>query len=141
MSRIQILAANETYENLIGIIPFGLVNVKFMINIRITYCREFDGFDSEGVLVKKISYKGKEIALIFYKDFVGKPTRTHFEDDDGDLVYEKVLVEEFVFRYVELKNKRLHIYNEKSYYRGKDEKELIKKYGESSYINSLDDMF
>lgn len=25
-----------------------------MINIRITYCREFDGFDSEGVLVKKI---------------------------------------------------------------------------------------
>ena len=30
-----------------------------MINIRITYCREFDGFDSEGVLVKKISYKGE----------------------------------------------------------------------------------
>lgn len=112
-----------------------------MINIRITYCREFDSFDSEGVLVKKISYKGKEIALIFYKDFVGKPTRTYFEDDDGDIVYDNVLVEEFVFRYVELKNKRLHIYNEKSYYHGKDEKELIKKYGESSYINSLDDMF
>lgn len=52
---------------------------------------------------------------------------------------EKDVVEEFVFRYVELKNKRLHIYNEKSYYRGKDEKELIKKYGESSYINSLDE--
>jgi hypothetical protein len=110
-----------------------------MVNIRITYCREFDGFDSEGVLVKKISYKGKEIALIFYKDFVGKPTHTHFEDDDGDIVYDKVLVEEFVFRYVELKNKRLHIYNEKSYYCGKDEKELIKKYGEGSYMNSLDE--
>ena len=110
-----------------------------MINIRITYCREFDSFDSEGVLVKKISYKGKEIVLIFYKDFVGKPTHTHFEDDDGDLVYDKVLVEEFVFRYVELKNKRLHIYNEKSYYCGKDEKELIKKYGEGSYMNSLDE--
>lgn len=111
-----------------------------MINIRITYCREFDGFDSEGVLVKKISYKGKEIALIFYKDFVGKETGTYFEDDDGDIVYSKVLVEKFVFRYVELKNKRLHIYNEKSsYYCAKDEKELIKKYGESSYINSLDE--
>jgi hypothetical protein len=111
-----------------------------MINIRITYCREFDGFDSEGVLVKKISYKGKKIALIFYKDFIGKPTHTHFEDDDGDLVYDKVLVEEFVFRYVNLDNERLHIYqNEKSYYCGKDEKELIKKYGESSYINSLDE--
>ena len=47
----------------------SLVNVKFMINIRITYCREFDGFDSEGVLIKKISYKGKEIALIFYNIF------------------------------------------------------------------------
>lgn len=110
-----------------------------MINIRITYCREFDGFDSEGVLIKKISYKGKEIALIFYKDFVGKPTHTHFEDDDGDIVYDKVLVEEFVFRYVELKNKRLHIYNEKSYYCAKNEKEFIKKYGEGSYINSLDE--
>lgn len=110
-----------------------------MINIRITYCREFDGFDSEGVLVKKISYKGKEIALIFYKDFVGKETGTYFEDDDGDIVYDKVLVEKFVFRYVELKNKRLHIYNEKSYYCGKDKKELVKKYGESSYINSIDE--
>lgn len=113
-----------------------------MINIRITYCREFDGFDSEGVLVKKISYKGKEIALIFYKDFVGKETSSYFEDDDGDIVYEKVLDEKFVFRYVELKNKRLHIYNEKSsYYCAKDENELIKKYGESLYINSLDEEY
>lgn len=113
-----------------------------MINIRITYCREFDGFDSEGVLVKKISYKGKEIALIFYKDFVGKETSSYFEDDDGDIVYEKVLVEKFVFRYVELKNKRFHIYNEKSsYYCAKDENELIKKYGESLYINSLDEEY
>ena len=109
-----------------------------MINIRITYCREFDGFDSEGVLVKKISHKGKEIALIFYKDFLGQETSTHFEDDDGDIVYSKVLVEKFVFRYVELKNERLHIYDEKSCYCGKDEKELIKKYGGGSYINSLD---
>ena len=38
-----------------------------------------------------------------------------------------------------VKNKRLHIYNEKSYYCGKDEKELIKKYGEGSYMNSLDE--
>ena len=111
-----------------------------MINIRITYCGEYDGFDSEGVLIKKIPYRGKEIALIFYKDFVGKPTHTHFEDDDGDLVYDKVLVEEFVFRYVNLDNERLHIYqNEKSYYCGKDEKELVKKYGEITYINSLDE--
>ena len=88
---------------------------------------------------EKISYKGKEIALIFYKDFVGKPTRTYFEDDDGDFVYNMALIEKFVFRYVELKNKRLRVYDEKSYYRGEDEKELIKKYGESSYINSLDE--
>lgn len=105
-----------------------------MINIRVTYCREFDNFDSEGVLVKKISHNGKEVALIFYKDFVTKPSRLY-----GDLVWDNVLDEEFVFRYVELENKRLHVYeNEKSCYCGKNENELIKKYGESSYINSLD---
>ena len=105
-----------------------------MLNIRITYTREYDNVPIEGVLVERFTHTNegygqtKDIALIFYKDFVGKPT-TYFEGDDGDLVTNPVLVSRPLFRYVDISNDRLKIYeSEKSIYEAKNKVELMDKY-------------
>lgn len=97
-----------------------------MINTRITYIREYDNVPVEGVLVERFKHTNdfynetKDIALIYYKDWVARPTKPYFEDDDGDLVCEPVHVTRPMFRYVEVSNDRLKIYeNEKSIYEAK----------------------
>lgn len=106
-----------------------------MLNTKITYTREYDNVPIEGVLIRKFTHTNecygqtKEIALIFYEDWVGKPTEPYFEDDDGDLVCECVLVTRPLFRYVELDNDRLQIYEgEKSKYEAENMIDLMDKY-------------
>ena len=106
-----------------------------MINTRITYTREYDNVPVEGVLVERFKHTNdfysetKDIALIYYEDWVTRPTKPYFEDDDGDLVCEPVLVTRPMFRYVEVSNDRLKIYeNEKSIYEAKSKFELMDKY-------------
>lgn len=88
-----------------------------MINIRINYTRPFDNIPTEGVLVERFTHtnKGygvtKDIALIYYNDFVNRNT------------------ERPVFRYVEASDDRLKIYeNEKSIYEAPNKIMLMNKY-------------
>lgn len=106
-----------------------------MLNTKITYTREFDNVPIEGVLVRRFTHtnKGygqtKEIALIFYEDWVARPTEPYFEDDYGDLVCEHILVSRPLFRYVEVDNDRLQIYEkEKSKYEAENMVDLMDKY-------------
>lgn len=106
-----------------------------MLNTKITYTREYDNIPIEGVLIRRFTHTNegygqtKEIALIFYEDWVGRPTEPYFEDDDGDLVCEHVLVTRPLFRYVEVDNYRLQIYEgEKSKYEGENMIDLMDKY-------------
>ena len=106
-----------------------------MINTRITYTREYDNVPVEGVLVERFKHTNdfynetKDIALIYYKDYVGRQTKPYFEDEDGDLVCEPILISRPIFRYVDVSNDRLKIYkNEKSIYEANNKIELMNKY-------------
>ena len=112
-----------------------------MINTRITYTREYDNVPIEGVLVERFTHTNedygqtKDICLIYYKDWIARPTGPYFEDDDGDLVCEPVLVTRPMFRYVEATNNRLKIYeNEKSIYEAENRVELMDKYTPFDYF-------
>ena len=90
-----------------------------MINTRITYTRKCDNVPVEGVLVRKFTHTNdgetKDIALIYYKELV--------ETIDDELK------ERPVFRYVEVSNNRLKIYeNEKSIYEAENMLNLVDKY-------------
>lgn len=106
-----------------------------MINTRITYTREYDNVPIEGVLVKRFTHTNdeygqtKDICLIYYNDWIGRDCPPHFKDNDGDLVCDPVLITRPIFRYVEVSNDRLKIYeNEKSIYEANNIYELMDKY-------------
>ena len=110
-----------------------------MINTRITYIRGLDNVPIEGVLVRRFTRtnggKTKDVALIYYNDWVGKRTGHHFEDDDGDVIHDQILAERPVFRYVEVSDDRLKIYeNEKSIYEAENMLELMDKYTPESWF-------
>lgn len=101
-----------------------------MFDIKIIYCSEYDEIEREGVLIKKLTHNGNDLALIFYPEWIAIDHPPYFEDDDGDIVCEPLLAVRFVFRYVDISHGRLTIYdNEKSKYTGETEDELIEKYG------------
>jgi len=100
-----------------------------MLDIKITYCSEYDDIPREGVLVERLKHNGKDVALIFYPEWITRNAPPYFEDDDGDLVCEPIHVTRYLFRYVYPDNKRLTIYpNEKSVCQGKDKNDLVEKY-------------
>ena len=106
-----------------------------MLNTKIIYNRPYDNFPSEGVLVRRFIHTNesygqtKEIALIFYEDFISRSTEPYFEDDDGDLVCESILVLRPLFRYVEVSDKNLTICEgEKSKYEAENIVDLMTKY-------------
>lgn len=115
-----------------------------MLDIRITYSSEYDNMPRDGVLVERLEHNGRDVALIFYPEWVARDVPPYFEDDDGDLVCEPIHVIRYLFRYVHVDNKRLTIYpNEKSVCQGEDKNDLVEKYCkyepvEEFYFSSLD---
>lgn len=104
-----------------------------MINTKIIYTREWDNIPVEGVLVDRFTHTNygqtKEIALIFYEDWISRETEPYFPDDYGDLVGESIHLTRPLFRYVEVNDNRLKIYEgEKSKYEAQSKYELMMKY-------------
>lgn len=100
-----------------------------MLDTRITYNSEYDNIPMEGVLVNKFEHNGREVGLIFYREWIARDAPPYFEDEDGDLICEPIHVRRYLFRYVHIDNKRLTIYpGEKSICQGEDKNDLIEKY-------------
>lgn len=98
-----------------------------MLDKKIIYKRPVDGKEVEGRLIKSFSHTNKsygqtkDVALIFYEDLIASVW------GDGKMI------PKLVFKYVELGDADLKIFDEDSIYPGDSEYELIKKYTTMEY--------
>lgn len=97
-----------------------------LLDKKIIYKRPFDDKEIEGRLVKSFTHtnpywkESKNLGLIFYEDIISNGT---FNRD----------ITENVFKYIDINDERLTIYNESSIYPGDSIYELIKKYANIEY--------